>query len=89
MNKYLCLSEEEGANWGMIRAICASVSELSVAQMQDYLGLGVESRMNEPSTVGKNWRWRVKKEDLNDGLAEKIHDLTARYFRLPKPAGAQ
>ncbi|KAB0578896.1 hypothetical protein F7P78_01685 [Fusobacterium naviforme] len=29
---------------------------LAVVQAQDILGLGSESRMNTPATVGENWR---------------------------------
>ena len=32
--------------------------------MQDLLKLGNEARMNAPSTVGYNWRWRLNKEQL-------------------------
>ena len=79
--KYLTLNEEEGYNWGFIRGALSSVGNLAVAQMQDYLGLGEEDRMNIPSTVGENWQWRVKKEDLSDMLSDKIYKITKLYGR--------
>lgn len=79
--KYLKLSKEEGYNWGFIRGALSSVSNLSIIQIQDYLGLGNEARMNIPSTIGGNWQWRVKKEDINAKLAEKIKDITKLYGR--------
>ncbi len=57
---YLRLSHEEGYNWGFIRGVMASVAKLAIVQMQDYIGLGNESRMNTPATIGGNWCWRIK-----------------------------
>lgn len=79
--KYLKLNKDEGYNWGFIRGAWSSVANLAVAQMQDFLGLGDEARMNIPSTLGGNWQWRLKKEDLTDELAEKINDITKLYGR--------
>jgi 4-alpha-glucanotransferase len=79
--KYLKLTEEEGYNWGFIRGALSSVGNLAIAQMQDFLGLGDESRMNIPSTLGGNWQWRVKKEALSDELAQKIYEVTKLYGR--------
>lgn len=78
---YLRLNEEEGYNWGFIRGALSSVANLAVAQMQDYLGLCEDARMNIPSTLGGNWQWRVKKEALSDKLAEKIYKVTKLYGR--------
>lgn len=32
-----------------------------ILTMQDLLHLGSEARMNTPSTLGNNWKWRMKK----------------------------
>ncbi|MCB2288676.1 4-alpha-glucanotransferase [Clostridium sp. CS001] len=80
-SEYLRLNEEEGENWGFISGALSSVGVLAVAQMQDYLGLGEEARMNIPSTLGGNWQWRVKKEALSDDLSEKICKVTKIYGR--------
>lgn len=74
--RYLGLSEAEGVNWGFIRGGMSSVADLFVAQMQDYLGLGDEARMNLPGTVGGNWQWRMQKGAYDGALAEKIAYLT-------------
>jgi 4-alpha-glucanotransferase len=79
--EYLRLNEEEGGNWGFICGALSSVGVLAVAQMQDYLGLGEEARMNIPSTLGGNWKWRVKKEALSNKLSEKINKITKLYGR--------
>ena len=80
---YMCLSEQEGFVWGTIRTACASVSDLCVVQLQDYLDLGADARMNFPGTTGNNWVWRVEKGSYDDALADKIRKLTAIYGRLP------
>ena len=80
---YMCLTEQEGFVWGTIRTACASVSDLCVVQLQDYLDLGADARMNFPGTTGNNWVWRVEKGSYDDALADKIYKLMAVYGRLP------
>lgn len=79
--RYLKLNKKEGYNWGFIRGALSSVGNLAVAQLQDYLALGSEARMNIPSTLGGNWQWRAKKEDLTNKLAQKINKMTKLYGR--------
>ena len=50
--------------------------------MQDYLGLGGEARTNLPSTLGDNWKWRMKKEEMTGQLAERIYELCKTYARV-------
>ncbi|MDO4552520.1 MAG: 4-alpha-glucanotransferase [Bacillota bacterium] len=79
--EYLGLSREEGRVWGLIRGGMSSVGELFIAQMQDYLELGRESRMNTPGTLGGNWQWRLVPGQLSPELARRIRELTALYER--------
>jgi 4-alpha-glucanotransferase len=80
---YLGLNQEEGNVWGMIRGCMSSISRLCVIQMQDYLELGGEARMNFPGTLsGNNWTWRAKPGYLTAELTEKIRKMTARYGRV-------
>ena len=80
--KYLKLDDEdEGYNWGLIRGAWCSGAYMAVAQMQDFLDLGEESRMNTPATLGINWTWRVKKSELNQKLSKRIAELTRTYRR--------
>lgn len=82
--QYLRLSEAEGCNWGVIKAAWASVADTAVAQLQDFLNLGSEARMNTPSTVGQNWKWRMLPDALSSELAEKILNITKLYGRFEK-----
>lgn len=80
--EYMGLNDEEGYVWGMIRGGMSSVSDLFVAQMQDYLTLGGEARMNFPGTVSnKNWTWRAEAGQITPELAEKIRAMTHLYGR--------
>ncbi len=78
---YLKLDPAEGINWGFIRGAWASVGNVAMTQMQDFLGLGNEARMNLPSTLGNNWEWRVKPGALTSDLADRIYSLTKLYGR--------
>ena len=80
--KYLGLNEAEGFHWGMIRGGMSSVADTFVAQMQDYLGLGAEGRMNTPGTLGNNWRWRLLPGEASPALARKIRRYAHMYGRL-------
>ena len=82
---YLGLNEEEGVNWGVIRGGMSSVARLFVAQMQDYLGLGAEARMNVPGTAQGNWRWRMKPGEASPELAAKIRKYATMYGRFWAP----
>lgn len=79
--RYLGLNEEEGFVWGILRGGISSVADLFVAQMQDYLELGAESRMNTPGVLGGNWQWRMKKGQITEELTRKIADMAWIYGR--------
>lgn len=65
-----------------IALVMRSRSDLCIIPMQDYLGLDNQSRMNQPSTLGKNWKWRLVKGELSDELKEEILAITRRYGRM-------
>jgi 4-alpha-glucanotransferase len=67
---------EKNAAWYFIHAALASVSNTAIIPMQDYLGLGVEARMNTPATTGQNWQWRMLPGAATPNLAQKILCLT-------------
>jgi 4-alpha-glucanotransferase len=56
---------------------------LAIAQMQDFLDLGSEARMNVPSTVGDhNWSWRMVPGKLTEEMADRIYQMTKLYGRV-------
>lgn len=80
--EYLGLNEDEGYNWGMMRGAWSSVADTAIMQMQDLLGLSSEARINTPSTVGTNWKWRALEGSYNKELAEKLYNKMKIYNRL-------
>lgn len=82
--QYCRLTKSEGYHWGLIRTAYASVSFLAVAQMQDFLGLPSQYRMNTPSTAQGNWQWRMKDGAATPALAKKIRKLAALYGRMER-----
>ncbi len=82
---YLGLHAEEGFGWGVIRGGMSSVANLFVTQMQDYLELGSEARINVPGVPEGNWRWRMLPGAADEALAEKILDMTVMFGRGTRP----
>ena len=83
-HEYLHLPEDATPQelcWEFIRAAMMSVADLCVVPMHDFLELGSEARINFPSTVGTNWKWRMEKNAFTDKLAEKILRMTRLYGR--------
>lgn len=79
--KYLGLNDTEGFNQGIIRGGMSSVADLFVAQMQDYLGLGAEARINTPGILGGNWQWRMTPGQITAKLTKEIAYITKIYGR--------
>lgn len=85
---YLRLREDEGLNWCAVKTVWGSPSYLAMAPFGDILGLAGDGRINIPSTLGgRNWRWRVRGEALNEEVAELLRDISITYRRYipPKP----
>lgn len=85
-DRYLNLKgrKPEELKWEFIRAAFASVADMAIIPMQDYLGLGSGARINTPSTLGGNWEWRMKKGAFTDGLAEEMREMTVTYGRAQR-----
>ena len=67
----------------MIRTAFATNSKISIAPMQDYLGLGSEARINIPGTSSNNWRWRVRDAQLSDALCAGVAAMVEVAGRSP------
>lgn len=79
--EYLNIKKKEDIPDAIIRAGYASVADVVIMQMQDLLKLGNETRMNFPSTVGCNWRWRTQRESLNEERRTWLRTMTLLYRR--------
>ena len=79
--QYLNIDDEDDFEKRFVMACLSSVCDTCIIQMQDWLGLGKEARMNIPSTVGGNWAWRVKREQLTKTLADEMREMVRLYYR--------
>lgn len=67
----------------VIREAYASVAVIAVVSMQDVLNLGSDARMNFPGTLGGNWSWRFRWDQVSEELADKYKEMTILYERTP------
>ncbi|MPM94007.1 4-alpha-glucanotransferase [bioreactor metagenome] len=66
----------------LIEKLLQSKSKLTIIPLQDYLCLDSNARINTPSTLGGNWMWRVKKDQLKTELVQKIKQMTINSNRI-------
>lgn len=81
-NRYLSIKSKKDVPWIFIRAALASVSDTAIIPIQDYLELGSQARINTPSTLGCNWKWRLKKGQCSKDLALKMKKMSKLYGRI-------
>ncbi len=65
----------------LINLAMASVAKDCIVPIQDYLGLDNSARMNQPGTVGFNWRWRLLPGQVTEELGRQVLDATLRTNR--------
>lgn len=80
--RYLDIKSPKDAVNRLIRAALSSVADTCIIPMQDYLELGGEARMNFPSTLGYNWKWRMDCSMTSEEQAEEIRKLCKLYGRV-------
>ena len=71
----------EEIHWDFVRLALSSVAKLAVIPVQDYLGLGGDARINTPSTLGENWRWRMMPGEITDEIVVKCRKMAKLYGR--------
>ena len=81
MMKYLGAADEQEIPEKMMQVLYMSPADTVIVQMQDLLGKDNEARMNLPSTIGTNWRWRMKKGEFTDEIRDRLRELTRVYGR--------
>lgn len=68
----------------VIRLAYQSIADTVIIQMQDILGKDNSARMNLPSTIGTNWRWRMKTGEFDNQKIEWLREMAMVYDRLPR-----
>ena len=81
VKQYLGAVGAERVRKAILRCGQGSVADLFIAQMQDYLGLGSEARINVPGVAENNWGWRMPAGVANAELAEEIREMTETFDR--------
>lgn len=66
----------------IIQLLFASKANRVIVPMQDVLFMGVESRLNAPSTLsGDNWTFRFLESDFKRGKAAWLKEMAVEYNR--------
>ncbi|MBR5932922.1 MAG: 4-alpha-glucanotransferase [Treponema sp.] len=65
----------------LLKTAMASNADMVVFPVQDLFAIGNSGRMNEPSTVGKNWKWRFDTSLLTDEKAGELAFLSELFAR--------
>ena len=65
----------------MMRAIWSSVACISIAPVQDLLGLPSQARMNTPGLATGNWTWRCEPAQLTPKVADSMRQMTEAFGR--------
>ena len=65
----------------LIKQAFFSVAVFAVIPFQDLYALDAEARMNEPSTLGKNWTWRMQRGLFTQDSAEWLGGLVTASGR--------
>lgn len=86
--KEYCHCYRDGSLVGaLIRLAMMSVAKTAVIPIQDYLELDNAARINTPSTLGENWKWRLLPGQIDEETVEKMRKFARISFRLPKKKG--
>ena len=80
LNLYCRVTYEDPIS-DIIATVFQSTANLVIIPLQDYLGLGGEARINTPSTLGDNWKWRLEKGRFTSSIQNHIAQLTETFFR--------
>ena len=82
--QYICdyYTPEEEIHQPFVALAMSSVCKYCIIPLQDWLGLDNSCRINTPSTLGGNWRWRAVKEQFSQELQQEIYGSTLRYGRM-------
>lgn len=83
MMKYLMANSLDDVAEKMIHALYMSSADTVILQMQDILGKDNSARMNYPSTLGGNWKWRLTKQraaaNENENRSDAVQGATWEF----------
>ena len=79
---YMGVSHQHEVVDKVLKTAYASVASVVIFQAQDILKLDNWARMNTPGTVGNNWRWRMKPDELNQDHINHLSWLVDTFGRF-------
>lgn len=79
--EYLQVKDRKDIPDAVLLTAYQSVANVAIFQVQDILRLDNTARMNLPSTVGINWKWRLTSNQLKDKYAIELKKLVTLYGR--------
>ncbi|MEG0019843.1 MAG: 4-alpha-glucanotransferase, partial [Oscillospiraceae bacterium] len=79
--QYMGFATEEWDKNRFLRHVMSSPANLVIVPIQDYMELGDEARINTPSTMGNNWKWRMSKGQFTPDICRYMAYITRLYFR--------
>ncbi len=75
------IDTNEKINWQLLKLAMGSKAHTVIIQMQDYLSLGQEARMNTPSVSKNNWEWKIPKNSDYSCIVDIIRENTEFFGR--------
>lgn len=79
--EYVSAEDKKSICRQMIKSAYLSVADVCIVQMQDILEKNNFARMNYPSTMGDNWKWRMQKGEFTPKkvmMLKKFADISGR-----------
>ncbi len=84
MLRYFNVGAREELPFAILRALYSCIADVVIVQMQDLLLLDNKARMNFPSTMGKNWQWRIKRSQYKELREEMLSEYALLFNRTPR-----
>lgn len=78
---YLGIAKEGDVCRSMVRCAMASVCNVCIIPIQDWLELDDSARINTPGTFGGNWCWRLSDMECLNGIVRNMNNMTEMYGR--------
>ena len=84
IKEYLCVKNAKNLSRDLIRLAESSVADTCIIPIQDMFSLDSGARINTPSTLGNNWKWRLLPSYLE---GEKRREASEYLRRLADTYG--
>lgn len=75
------VGDESEVAWAMIEMAWQTKAAVTIAPMQDLLGLGTDARMNMPGVAQGNWAWRCSAKAMKNAPWASLHEITVEQNR--------